>query len=349
MHVTASAPMSGAYDMSGVMSEIMLSDDPYSNPFYLPYLFFGYNAVYNIYNSPSDIMVSPYDTLLPPLFDGLHSSGQVDAVMPSRPKLILKQEQIDSFANHQDNYFRILLRQNDTYNWLPTSPIKMYFCRADEQVNYRNTLVAYHKFLENGLALNMIDTVQISTTLSHYDCAQFAILGGVNWFKTMAYTTLTGSTSHTNASSANATDGTATVTPTGGNAAYSFAWSNGATTQIATGLGTGKYYITVTDESLCSYTDSVTISAATGIEDIMLSDVRIYPNPAKGNVTIQASEALSEVKLYNLAGQQMQTYTLADGNKTQLLVAEYTDGVYYIQAKSVTGKQLYRRIVLLNE
>lgn len=349
MHVTASAPMSGAYDMSGVMSEIMLSDDPYSNPFYLPYLFFGYNSVYHLFNSPSDIMVSPYDTLLPPMFDGTYSNGQVDAVMPNVPKLIMRQEHIDSFANDPNNFFRVRLRENNTYNWLPTSPIKMYFCRADEQVNYRNTNVAYHKFLENGMDPSMIDTVQVSTTLSHYDCAQFAILGGVNWFKTLAYTTLEGSTSHTDASSANATDGTATVTPTGGNAAYSFAWSNGATTQTATGLGTGKYYITVTDESLCTYTDSVTISAATGIEDIMLSDVRIYPNPAKGNITIQASEALSEVKLYNLAGQQIQTYTVTDGNKTQLLVADYTDGIYYIKAKSVTGKQVYRRIVLQNE
>lgn len=349
MHVTASAPMSGAYDMSGVMSEIMLSDDPYSNPFYLPYLFFGYNAVYNMFNSASDIMVSPYDTLLPPLFDGTHSSGQVDAVMPSRPKLIMKQEQIDSFANYQDNYFRVRLRENDTYNWRPTSPIKMYFCRADEQVNYRNTNVAYHKFLDNGMDPTLLDTVQVSTTLSHYDCAQFAILGGVNWFKTLAYTALAGSTTHTDATSANATDGTATITPTGGNAAYSFAWSNGATAQTATGLGVGKYYVTVTDESLCTYIDSATISTATGIEDIMLSDVRIYPNPAKGNITIQASEALSEVKLYNLAGQQMETYTLADGSKMQLLVADYANGVYYIQAKSASGKQLRRKVVLTKE
>lgn len=349
MHVTASAPMSGAYDMSGVMSEVMLSDDPYPTPYYLPYLFLGFNSVYHLFNSASDIMVSPYDTVLPPLFDGNHGSWEVDNIMPSVPKLIMKQEHIDSFANYPNNFFRVRLRENDTYNWTPTSPIRMYFCRGDRQVNYRNSIVAYHKFLDNGINPALIDTVQVSPTLDHYDCAQFAILGGVNWFKTLAYTTLGGTVSHTNASSANATDGTATVTPTGGNPGHSFSWSNGDTAQTATGLAVGKYFVTITDESLCTYTDSVTISAATGIDDIMLSDVRIYPNPAKGNITIQASEALNEIKLYNLAGQQVTVYSIAEGSKTQVLVADYTDGVYYLQAKSISGKQLRRKLVLLHE
>lgn len=349
MHVTASAPMSGAYDMSGVMSDVMLSEDPYSNPYYLPFLFFGYNEVYNLFNDPSDIMVSPYDTLLPPLFDGTHNSWEVDAVMPNKPKLIMRQEHIDSFANYPNNFFRVRLRENDTYNWTPTSPMRMYFCRADEQVNYRNTIVAYNKFLQNGTNPALIDTVQVSATASHYACAEVAIITGVNWFKTMAYETLTGTLSQTNTTSANATDGTAAATPVGGNPGHTFLWSTGDTTQALTGLATGKYYVTITDESLCTYKDSVTITGPTGIEDFELSNVRVFPNPAKGTINIQAAEQLSEIKLYDVAGQQVSTYTVANGAQTQLLIADYADGIYYLQVKSTTGKQLRRKIVLLNE
>lgn len=349
MHVTASAPMSGAYDMSGVMSDVMLSDDPYSNPYYLPFIFFGYNSVYNLFNNASDIMVSPYDTLLPPLFDGTHNSWEVDAVMPNQPKLIMKQEHIDSFANYPDNFFRVRLRENDTYNWTPTSPMRMYFCRADEQVNYRNTIVAYNKFIENGTSPALIDTVQVSTTASHYDCAQVAIITGVNWFKTMAYETLSGTVSHANASSANATDGTATANPAGGDPGHTFLWSTGDTTQTIIGLAAGTYYVTITDESLCTYADSVTVTAPTGIQEFELSDVRVFPNPAKGTINIQAAEQLSQVNICDVTGRQMMVNTTTNGVQTKIQVIDYTDGVYYLHIKSITGKQLRRKVVLLNE
>ena len=42
-------------------------------------------------------------------------------------------------------------------------------------------------------------------------------------------------------------DGTATVTPIGGMAPYSYSWSNGDTTQSITGLAAGTYTVTVTD------------------------------------------------------------------------------------------------------
>ncbi len=45
--------------------------------------------------------------------------------------------------------------------------------------------------------------------------------------------------------------GTATINPTGGNPPYSYIWSNGQTTQTATGLSAGTYDVTVSDNA-CS-------------------------------------------------------------------------------------------------
>lgn len=52
-------------------------------------------------------------------------------------------------------------------------------------------------------------------------------------------------------------NGTAFSIPVGGVPPYSYLWSNGATTQNATGLGSGTYTLTVTDASGCSTVGTV--------------------------------------------------------------------------------------------
>ncbi|HWB61957.1 MAG TPA: gliding motility-associated C-terminal domain-containing protein, partial [Chitinophagales bacterium] len=65
--------------------------------------------------------------------------------------------------------------------------------------------------------------------------------------------------SSSNISCFNANDGTITIFPIGGQPPYSYAWSNGATTQNVTGLAGGSYCVTVTDQSGCSATACATI------------------------------------------------------------------------------------------
>lgn len=57
-------------------------------------------------------------------------------------------------------------------------------------------------------------------------------------------------------------DGTATVTPTGGTAPYTYSWSNGQTTATATGLAPGSYSCTITDSYGCSTVQTVTVGSS---------------------------------------------------------------------------------------
>lgn len=59
--------------------------------------------------------------------------------------------------------------------------------------------------------------------------------------------------------------GTATVTPVGSNGPYTYSWSNGQTTQTATGLIAGTYTVTVVDASSCAQTATVTVTQPTQI------------------------------------------------------------------------------------
>ncbi len=349
MHVTASAPMSGAYDMSGVMGDVMVSDSVYPEPYYLPYLLFGYNQIYHLYTNTSDVMVPPYDTILEPLFDGNHNGGQINSVMPNVPKLIMQPYQIDSFKNDSLNFFKVTLRENNTYNWVPTSPVRMYFCKGDHSVPYQNAVVAYQHFIQNGATL--VDTVNISSTLDHYPCAQFAILGGVNWLNTFAYLPLSSSVSATDATTANAGDGTATATGINGNPHYTYNWNTGDTAAAINGLNPGTYYVTITDGNLCTRYDSVQVGLASGISNFTMNNLRIYPNPASSKVQVEWSNSddhIRTIEMHSTDGRLITTYLMNSVSGFQLLFDDLLpQGIYYLSIKTEKGKEANRRIVVL--
>ncbi len=63
-----------------------------------------------------------------------------------------------------------------------------------------------------------------------------------------------------NISCSGATDGSIDLTVTGGNGAYTYLWSNGATTQDLNALAVGTYTVTVTDAKGCTANASITLT-----------------------------------------------------------------------------------------
>jgi gliding motility-associated-like protein len=102
---------------------------------------------------------------------------------------------------------------------------------------------------------------------------------------------LTTSMTHTPVICNNETNGTATVTPTGGTLPYSYNWSTSPVQADAQAfnLTTGMYYVTVTDGNNCSTIDSVFVTEPTPIDLIMDStNVSCY-NFSDGKAWITAS------------------------------------------------------------
>jgi hypothetical protein len=91
-------------------------------------------------------------------------------------------------------------------------------------------------------------------------------------------------------------DGTATVTVSGGTLPYTYLWSpGGGITNPLTGLDTGTYIVTITDDNGCTMMDTVhvgqgPVSVTTTIADHGLS---IYPNPVSDVVTIVFKDKVS--------------------------------------------------------
>lgn len=100
------------------------------------------------------------------------------------------------------------------------------------------------------------------------------------------------------ASEYNYNDGYAVIEARGGNEPYSYSWSSGSTEEFAVDLKAGKYFVTVSDAFLCSFSDSVEISHPQPVSSL-------FPNPANEIVTINfslESEAVILISLFDLEG-----------------------------------------------
>lgn len=176
--VTASAPMSGPYDVSGDQGSVMFKE--YSHPGYLPYLIYSYQEVYQLVPDINKIFKSPYDTILPPLFDGTYSMGQINKLLPPIPKDIMADEIVQAFLEDTAFVFRKALQKNDVYNWKPVAPVLLCYCKGDEQVNYKNSLTARKTMIANGAT--SVRLKHCGKKFNHGTCALYTVIFTKMWF-----------------------------------------------------------------------------------------------------------------------------------------------------------------------
>ena len=176
-NITASFPMAGAYDMSGIMTDIMLDYTPYGEPFYFPYVLFSFCDNYqNTLDSVENYLLPEYADVLPGLFDGMHSGSEINDVMPSIPITIMKPDSINSFESNMNHPLRVALQENNLYDWAPQGTMHIIHGIADELVPFENAQLAYNKFIENNA--QDVHLVPIPESLGgHQDAAPFALLG----------------------------------------------------------------------------------------------------------------------------------------------------------------------------
>ena len=176
--VTVSFPMAGAYSMSEIMVDVMLSSQPYGEPFYFPYVLFSYLDYYPTIGTSNQYILSEY-LFLEDLFDGYHSTEEINNSMPTIPIEIMISEEIESFENDYNHPLKVALRDNDILDWLPQAPIYIFHGISDELVPYENSLLAYDQFISNNVE-NVYLEILPESYGGHQDAAPWALLGAFN-------------------------------------------------------------------------------------------------------------------------------------------------------------------------
>lgn len=182
--VTACAPMAGPHDLSGVMRDVMLSSTNYASPAYLPYMLLGLNQIYDIFTSPDEVLAPPYDSTIPPLFDGATPSSTINAGLPAVPRLMIATNFLADFESNTNNAVWAALRANDTWRgWVPQVPVRFIHCAADGTVPVANSHVAMSNLVAAGAS--QISFSDPSPASGHADCALPAFLSAKSWFDSL--------------------------------------------------------------------------------------------------------------------------------------------------------------------
>jgi len=204
--VTASAPLSGPHDLSGVMRGLLLSDSTFKSPYFAPLFITSYNYAYGSLTtlfSPDFAMLAPFNITIPPLFAGNTQSDTISEAMGMNfttptlivMKSILTQPFIDQLTLVTSPVVGFL-KLNDSYRlpgqldfaWVPAVPVRMIHHRGDELVPFANSQVAFDAFIAAGAtSVELVEetaAINISTDpvkTVHFAAAFPELINGWRW------------------------------------------------------------------------------------------------------------------------------------------------------------------------
>ena len=145
LHLQMNVVGAGAYDLEGMLN-YLLSQDTFSQPYYLPYLFHAYKSVNAFDILYSTVFKEPYASLIPTLFNKERTGTEINAMLNSD----LRQLLADAFrtkALQAPEYAPLIraLKENSLLNWTPKAKLLLYHGKDDTVVPYSNSELTYQR------------------------------------------------------------------------------------------------------------------------------------------------------------------------------------------------------------
>ena len=189
--VTASLPMSGPYDISGIMTDILFTDEEFFFPSYIVYSTLGLQAINpDLFDDISEVFRPEFVDIIRPFAETGNGLGAMNRQLidllqqnfgSSLPRFLLREELLDILQNDDDHPFNLALQENDVFDWSPQSPLLMLYCEGDDQVPFENSLKADSVLNLRGALDTRSMSAQSGVALDHNECIAPALAIGVPW------------------------------------------------------------------------------------------------------------------------------------------------------------------------
>ena len=159
----ATSSIVGAYNLKEISIPYAIEN---KSVFYLGYLA---NSYCHIYKHPlNSILLAPYDTIVPRIFDGNHTYEQVIARLPKTPESLYRKDILDDFISGNHDWFTDKISENQTFDWKPNALFRMYYGSKDKDVSPQDAINAYSHMKQLGGNVELIGLGELTHTQSAY-------------------------------------------------------------------------------------------------------------------------------------------------------------------------------------
>ena len=145
--------------------------------------------------------------------------------------------------------------------------------------------------------------------------------------------------------------GSAAANVTGGIPAYTYAWSNGSSTQTASNISAATYTVTVSDANGCSKTGAATVNCTTGIYESQNSlFMSIAPNPSSGTFVLESKFEKADkavISLTNILGEMVMLIDNVQQTgiyKKQVNIEHLSGGIYFLVVQQ-NNERIVKKII----
>jgi pimeloyl-ACP methyl ester carboxylesterase len=179
--VSAASCGAGAYDLIA-MGNYIMALDTFPGPVYLPYFVYS-EQVYGTLTDPLDKYFNePYASLIPGLFDGSHTNGEVDENLNDTISRLLTTDLIHNFASGSEfQDLRDALTENSVSAWPVEARLRFYHGTVDVNVPPVQTQMIYDSFISSGADPERVTLLPLEGKTHETGVIPWGI-NTINWF-----------------------------------------------------------------------------------------------------------------------------------------------------------------------
>lgn len=144
-------------------------------------------------------------------------------------------------------------------------------------------------------------------------------------------------------------DGNISVHVVKGTPPYSYNWNGGETDSVLNNLSNGNYFLTITDAKGCKETKKITLKSPTSLEEILVSNIGIKPNPSTDGVFIIENlngNPIKDISVFDLLGNVVLHIEppLLAMQSVSIDLSSYSNETYIVRVKT-EQEQIVKKII----